>query len=87
MMVEFIIMRNQVRNAGRFNISRARFCAAALALAASCEVAAQGFPNKAVTIIAPSSPGGPVDFTARLVAPPLAKLLGQQIVKIGRAHV
>ena len=80
MMVEFITMPNQVRNSGRFNNSRARVCAAVLALAVSCGAAAQGFPNKAVTIIAPSSPGGPVDFTARLVAPPLAKLLGQQIV-------
>ncbi|HSQ03445.1 MAG TPA: tripartite tricarboxylate transporter substrate-binding protein, partial [Burkholderiales bacterium] len=41
---------------------------------------AQSYPGKPITIIAPSSPGGPVDSTARLIAPPLSKILGQQIV-------
>jgi len=69
-----------MRILGRRAERRACFCVAVLAVAVTFGAAAQVFPNKAVTIIAPSSPGGPVDFTARLVAPPLAKLLGQQVV-------
>lgn len=52
----------------------------AVCLAASAAAIAQPFPNKPILIIAPSSPGGPVDLTARLIAPQLAKIVGQQIV-------
>ena len=41
---------------------------------------AQSYPGRLITLIAPSSPGGPVDLTARVVAPHLAKILGQQVV-------
>ena len=41
---------------------------------------AQTFPSKQITVIAPTSPGGPVDITARIVAPELAKVLGQTVI-------
>ena len=41
---------------------------------------AQPYPNRLLTLIAPSSPGGPVDITARTLAPALSKILGQQVV-------
>lgn len=60
------------------NCARAAILACSLALATAA--AAQSYPNKPITIIAPSSPGGPVDFTARFIAPQLSKILGQQVV-------
>ena len=42
---------------------------------------AQGkFPDRAITIVVPSAPGGTTDFTARLIAEPLSRALGQPVV-------
>jgi tripartite-type tricarboxylate transporter receptor subunit TctC len=70
--MKFIIM------SGANNYTRRVILAGCLALAMTA--AAQHYPSKTITIIAPSSPGGPVDFTARFIAPPLSKIRGQQIV-------
>jgi tripartite-type tricarboxylate transporter receptor subunit TctC len=46
---------------------------------------AQPFPSKPIRMIAPSSPGGPVDVIARVLAPGMTEALGQQVVVENRA--
>ncbi|MEI7446419.1 MAG: tripartite tricarboxylate transporter substrate binding protein [Burkholderiales bacterium] len=58
---------------------RRTLLAAALALAAGA-AAAQSFPTKGVSLIVPNPPGGVVDTSARLVAEPLSRALGQPVV-------
>lgn len=41
---------------------------------------AQTYPSRPITLIVPVNPGGPNDMVARLVAPPVSKLLGQSVV-------
>jgi putative tricarboxylic transport membrane protein len=55
--------------------------ALAVALAAgSASAAAQGFPNKPITIVVPAGAGGPTDTVARLVGESMSRTLGQQII-------
>jgi tripartite-type tricarboxylate transporter receptor subunit TctC len=55
--------------------------AAAAALALSTAAAsAQDYPTGPVTVVVPFSAGGPTDTVTRLVAEPMSKELGQQIV-------
>jgi tripartite-type tricarboxylate transporter receptor subunit TctC len=63
-------------------------------LAAACGVmpavavsqsTAQSYPARALRIIVPSSTGSATDYVARLVAPPLAERIGQQVVVENRA--
>lgn len=54
--------------------------AAALLLTVHSASASETYPARTVRIIVPFAPGGFVDFTARLVAPPLAQAMGQQFV-------
>ncbi|HVL74067.1 MAG TPA: tripartite tricarboxylate transporter substrate-binding protein [Beijerinckiaceae bacterium] len=53
--------------------------AAAAALAAT-GAAAQGYPQRPVTIIVPFAAGGPTDVVARIVADHMSRTLGQQLV-------
>ena len=53
---------------------------AAPAVLAARAVVAQEFPNRPVTIIVASPAGGGTDFSARLIAEPLAARLGQPVV-------
>lgn len=51
-------------------------CGAAL----GCQVAAQDFPSKPITMVMPYAPGGPGDTITRVFAGAMQKTLGQQIV-------
>jgi tripartite-type tricarboxylate transporter receptor subunit TctC len=54
--------------------------AAALTARAMGQARAQAWPSHFVRLIVPLAPGGPTDFVARLVAEPLSKIWGQQVV-------
>ena len=60
--------------------------AAAVAMAFGQSALAQvKFPERAITIVVPSAPGGSTDFTARLIAEPLSRALGQPVVVENKA--
>ena len=59
--------------------------AAAAALAFSMSALAQNFPNKPITTVVGFEPGGGTDTTARIIAPALSELLGQQVVVENRS--
>ncbi|MBI4294120.1 MAG: tripartite tricarboxylate transporter substrate binding protein [Betaproteobacteria bacterium] len=69
-------MRN-TSDSGRRLLQATSVIAGCLGIAA-CALA-QTFPNKPILIIASTAPGGPVDITARTVAPEMAKILGQPV--------
>jgi tripartite-type tricarboxylate transporter receptor subunit TctC len=54
--------------------------AAALALLGIGAAAAQNYPSRPITVIAPFPPGGPSDALARILSGPLEAALGQPIV-------
>jgi tripartite-type tricarboxylate transporter receptor subunit TctC len=41
---------------------------------------AQKFPSKVITMVVPFTAGGPTDTVARLIAAPMSKTLGQQVI-------
>jgi len=61
---------------------RRQLLAASLAsLVTSPAVWAQGkFPQRPITLVVPTAPGGSTDFTARLLADPLSRALGQPVI-------
>lgn len=53
---------------------------AASALAAGAAAAQEAYPTRAVTLVVPYSAGGPTDTVARLVAEPMSRVFGQQVI-------
>jgi tripartite-type tricarboxylate transporter receptor subunit TctC len=60
-------------------MKRLLFAVAGLAVAA-VPALAQNYPTRPITMIVPFAAGGPTDIVARIVAEPMSKLLGQQVV-------
>jgi tripartite-type tricarboxylate transporter receptor subunit TctC len=54
--------------------------ALALVLASIHPAAAQEWPARTLTMVVPFPAGGPIDVVGRILAPPMAELLGQQII-------
>jgi tripartite-type tricarboxylate transporter receptor subunit TctC len=61
-------------------VTRISCCLATALLAYASHAVAQEFPTRFVTIVAPFQAGGPSDTVARLIAAPMSKALGQQVV-------
>ena len=55
-------------------------CVALLGLIAASAAIAQNYPQRPITLIVPSSAGGPADAAARLIVERMSQSLGQQIV-------
>ena len=56
-----------------------QFVAAALILCAA-QANAETYPSRPITIIVPTTAGGPPDTLARLIAEPMRSVLGQPII-------
>src|SRR5262249_22233052 len=54
-------------------------------VATLCPVAAQSYPARAIKMIVPFTPGGPVDVASRIVSHQLPRSLGQSVVIENRA--
>lgn len=65
---------------------RYAMAAAAIAFGVAAQAQQQQFPkNQPIMLVVPWAPGGNVDVTARIVAPGLSEILGQQVVVENRA--
>jgi len=62
-----------------------RNCLALSLLAIACNAMAQGYPNKVIKLQVPFAPGGTTDIIARVIADPLGKVLGQNVIVENKA--
>ncbi|MGZ8269115.1 MAG: Bug family tripartite tricarboxylate transporter substrate binding protein [Burkholderiales bacterium] len=51
-----------------------------LSLCSALATAAESYPSRPVRMIVPFAPGGASDFVARIIAPKMSEVLGQQVV-------
>lgn len=58
---------------------------ALIVLASSGATLAQGYPNRVIKLQVPFAPGGTTDIIARVIAEPLGKVLGQNVVVENKA--
>ena len=65
---------------GKVGMRRGARLLAVLALVTAAAAMAQSWPAKPVRIVVPYPPGGGLDFFARVAAPKLQEVLGQQVV-------
>lgn len=54
-------------------------------VAAAGSAAAQGYPNKIIKLQVPFAPGGTTDIIARVIADPLGRVLGQNVIVENKA--
>jgi len=59
---------------------RSVLASAAIVLFSASSAWAQGYPERPITMIVPFAAGGPTDTVARLIAEPMTKMLGQQVI-------
>ena len=57
-----------------------KLAAAALCAGAATLAGAQGYPNRAITLVVPFAAGGPTDVVARTLGATMSKTLGQSVV-------
>ena len=65
---------------GRARVSRSIFTGIALSLLGAGAVAAQGYPQRPITLVVPSAAGNASDAVARILADRMAGPLGQRLV-------
>ena len=66
----------------RHLVAAASFIATSLSLSAGAQ---SRYPDKPITLVVPSAPGGTTDFTARLISDALSKALGQPVIVDNKA--
>ena len=64
---------------------RRQWIALTVAVAATGAVFAQGYPTKVVKLVVPFAPGGTTDIVARVIADPLGKAIGQNVIVVNKA--
>ncbi|MBK9440692.1 MAG: tripartite tricarboxylate transporter substrate binding protein BugE [Comamonadaceae bacterium] len=62
-----------------------RNCLVAAMLSVAGAAMAQGYPNKVIKLQVPFAPGGTTDIIARVIADPLGKALGQNVIVENKA--